>query len=97
MANTQTSGYYFAPPSHWPVVGSTALFFLAVGAILLMNSHGVGWVPSAHGEFGVTNANFVLVLVSLRSIAQRRVVRRMRRSLLDAGCWTFDVHVRGCR
>src|SRR5205814_4082804 len=30
---------------------STALFFLAVGAILLMNSHGVGWVPFAIGFF----------------------------------------------
>ena len=29
MSNVQHSGYYFAPPSHWPVVGSVALFFMA--------------------------------------------------------------------
>ena len=45
MANAQHSGYYFAPPSKWPVVGSTALFFLAIGGILLMNGHGIGWGP----------------------------------------------------
>ena len=51
MANAQHSGYYFAPPSHWPVVGSVALFFMAVGGILLMNSYGVGWVPFGLGFF----------------------------------------------
>ena len=45
MANTQTTGYYFAPPSHWPVVGSVALFFLALSAVLLFNGHGAGWIP----------------------------------------------------
>jgi cytochrome c oxidase subunit 3 len=32
-----TGGYYFAPPSKWPVVGSTALFFFASGLVLWMN------------------------------------------------------------
>lgn len=35
--STATGGYYFAPPSKWPVVGSTALFFFASGLILWMN------------------------------------------------------------
>ena len=51
MANVQHSGYYFAPPSHWPVVGSVALFFLASGGVLLMNSYGVGWLPFSLGFF----------------------------------------------
>jgi cytochrome c oxidase subunit III len=51
VANTQTSGYYFAPPSHWPVVGSLALFFLATGGVLLMNGYGEGWLPFAAGFF----------------------------------------------
>jgi len=49
VANTQTTGYYFAPPSHWPVVGSIALFCMAIGGVLLMNSHGIGWVPFGLG------------------------------------------------
>ena len=32
-----TGGYYFAPPSKWPVVGSTALFFFMTGLALWMN------------------------------------------------------------
>ena len=35
--STATGGYYFPPPSKWPVVGSTALFFFASGLILWMN------------------------------------------------------------
>ena len=35
--STTTGGYYFAPPSKWPVVGSTALFFFATGLVLWMN------------------------------------------------------------
>ncbi|HXS52700.1 MAG TPA: cytochrome c oxidase subunit 3 [Usitatibacter sp.] len=49
MANTQSTGYYFAPPSKWPVVGSTALLFLAVSGVLLFNGYHVGWVPFAIG------------------------------------------------
>ena len=51
MANTHTTGYYFAPPSHWPVVGSLALFLIAIGGVLLMNSYGAGWIPFALGFF----------------------------------------------
>jgi len=51
VSNTHTTGYYFAPPSHWPVVGSAALFMLAIGAVLLFNSYGVGWLPFAAGFF----------------------------------------------
>ena len=54
MANTQSTGYYFAPPSHWPIVGSIAIFFLATGGILLMNSFGAGWIPFAIGFFTLT-------------------------------------------
>ena len=35
--STTTGGYYFAPPSKWPVVGSTALFIFASGLVLWMN------------------------------------------------------------
>lgn len=32
-----TGGYYFAPPSKWPIVGSTALLFVASGGVMTMN------------------------------------------------------------
>ena len=35
--STTTGGYYFAPPSKWPVVGSTALLFLGAGTVMWMN------------------------------------------------------------
>lgn len=37
MSEHVEGGYYLAPPSHWPVVGSIALFTMAVGGVLLMN------------------------------------------------------------
>ena len=37
MSEHVEGGYYLAPPSYWPVVGSIALFVMAVGAVLLMN------------------------------------------------------------
>ncbi len=37
MANATTGGYYFAPPSKWPVVGSTALLLLAIGGVMMLN------------------------------------------------------------
>jgi cytochrome c oxidase subunit 3 len=49
VANTQSTGYYFAPPSKWPVVGSTALLFLAVSGVLLFNGYHVGWITFAIG------------------------------------------------
>lgn len=42
MSEHAEGGYYLAPPSHWPIVGSIALFTMAVGAILLMNKIGPG-------------------------------------------------------
>jgi len=51
VEHTHPTGYYFAPPSHWPIVGSVALFFLAFGAVLLFNSYGVGWVSLSLGFF----------------------------------------------
>src|SRR5690349_8551937 len=51
MEHTHPTGYYFAPPSKWPVVGSTALFFMATGAALLFNSYGAGWISLAIGFF----------------------------------------------
>jgi cytochrome c oxidase subunit 3 len=35
--STATGGYFFAPPSKWPVVGSTALFFFMSGMVMWMN------------------------------------------------------------
>jgi cytochrome c oxidase subunit III len=32
-----TGGYYFAPPSKWPIVGSTALLFVSSGGVMTMN------------------------------------------------------------
>jgi len=49
VANTQSTGYYFAPPSKWPVVGSTALLFLAVSGVLLFNGYHAGWISFAIG------------------------------------------------
>jgi len=51
VQHTQPTGYYFAPPSHWPVVGSTAIFFLAWSAVLGFNGYGVGWISFAIGLF----------------------------------------------
>ena len=42
MSEHAEGGYYLAPPSHWPIVGSIALFIMAVGAVLLMNKMGPG-------------------------------------------------------
>ena len=51
MQHTQPTGYYFAPPSHWPVVGSIALFFLACSAVLGFNGYSAGWIPFIIGFF----------------------------------------------
>jgi len=44
VGNAQPGGYYFAPPSHWPIVGSTALLLMAIGGVLMMNSLGGGGI-----------------------------------------------------
>ena len=52
MASTSHSGtpwYYMPQPSHWPVVGSVAVFLLALSAVLLMNGVGPGWLVLAAG------------------------------------------------
>jgi cytochrome c oxidase subunit 3 len=42
---SQPGGYYLPSPSHWPVVGSVALFLMALGGVLMMNgAGGGGWV-----------------------------------------------------
>ncbi|MDH5265871.1 MAG: cytochrome c oxidase subunit 3 [Betaproteobacteria bacterium] len=57
MVNAQPGGYYFAPPSHWPIVGSCALLIMAVGGVLLMNSMDGGGIV-----FGVGAAILVYML-----------------------------------
>ena len=43
-------GYYFAPPSHWPVVGSLAMFFLATAGAAAERLR-IRLVPFAVGFF----------------------------------------------
>ncbi|NLR74970.1 cytochrome c oxidase subunit 3 [Leeia aquatica] len=43
MASTQPQPHYFVPqPSKWPLVGSTAMFFLGLGAAFTMNHMEMG-------------------------------------------------------
>ena len=45
---SQSTRYYLPEPSHWPVVGSCALFLLAFGGVLWMNGVGAGpWIVIA--------------------------------------------------
>ena len=45
---SQSTRYYLPEPSHWPVVGSCALFLLTLGGVLWMNGVGAGpWVVIA--------------------------------------------------
>jgi cytochrome c oxidase subunit 3 len=45
---SQSTRYYLPEPSHWPVFGSTALFLMAIGAVLWMNGIAAGpWVVLA--------------------------------------------------
>jgi cytochrome c oxidase subunit 3 len=45
---SQPTRYYLPEPSHWPVVGSSALFLLAFGGVLWMNGVGTGpWIVVA--------------------------------------------------
>ena len=57
MGNAQPGGYYFAPPSHWPIVGSVALLIMAFGGVMLMNAIGGGGIV-----FGVGAAILVYML-----------------------------------
>lgn len=40
--NQNQGKYYIAPPSHWPIVGSLALFMMASGFIMYLNEMGGG-------------------------------------------------------
>ena len=48
MANTthvtEPENYYVPHDSHWPIIGSFALFTLMLGAIGFLNEWGGGWV-----------------------------------------------------
>jgi cytochrome c oxidase subunit 3 len=45
---SQSSRYYLPEPSHWPVIGSIALFIMALGATFWMNGLGAGpWLVAA--------------------------------------------------
>jgi cytochrome c oxidase subunit 3 len=57
MSNTE-NGYYLPEPSHWPLVGSIALFSLFVGAGILLNGIGVGSIVMGFGF-----ALFVFMLI----------------------------------
>ncbi len=43
--STQTRQHYFVPqPMPWPILGSTALFCMALGAVFLFNGAAAGWM-----------------------------------------------------
>ena len=45
---SQSTSYYLPEPSHWPVVGSCALFLMAFGGVLWMNEAAAGpWIVFA--------------------------------------------------
>ncbi len=47
---SQRQQHYFVPqPMPWPVMGSTALFLMALGAVLVFNSLSAGWISIALG------------------------------------------------
>jgi cytochrome c oxidase subunit 3 len=50
MAETTGRGHYFVPqPMPWPIMGSTALFMMAIGAVFLFNGTTAGWIGIAAG------------------------------------------------
>ncbi len=58
MSTANPGGYYFAPPSKWPLVGSTALLFLGSGTVLTINA------LQPYGWFALT-AGFAILLYML--------------------------------
>ena len=40
--NTTATNYYLPDPSHWPITGSVALFFLFAGGAMALNGSGLG-------------------------------------------------------
>ena len=50
MAESTGRGHYFVPqPMPWPIIGSTALFMMAIGAVFLFNGATPGWIGIAAG------------------------------------------------
>ena len=50
MAESTGRGHYFVPqPMPWPIIGSTALFMMALGAVFLFNGAAAGWIGIAAG------------------------------------------------
>ena len=53
MAQTATTNprqhYYVPQPMPWPIMGSIALFCMAIGAVFVFNSHPRGWISIAVG------------------------------------------------
>ena len=37
--STNNVGYFLPSPSQWPIIGSIGIFFLALGAVLMMNDY----------------------------------------------------------
>ena len=68
---TQSQPWYFLPtPTHWPVIGSTALFLMTGGAAM--------WFNGAYlGRYGVL-IGFVLLFQALAGRSQLAAVRRER-------------------
>jgi cytochrome c oxidase subunit 3 len=46
-SHTAATSYYLPAPSHWPIVGSVAVFLLAMSGVLLFNGMGAGWYTLA--------------------------------------------------
>jgi cytochrome c oxidase subunit III len=50
MAESTDRGHYFVPqPMPWPIIGSSALFMMAIGAVFLFNGTTAGWIGIAAG------------------------------------------------
>ena len=50
MAESTGRGHYFVPqPMPWPILGSSALFMMALGAVFLFNGTTAGWIGIAAG------------------------------------------------
>ena len=50
MAESTGRGHYFVPqPMPWPIIGSTALFMMALGAVFLFSGASAGWIGIAAG------------------------------------------------
>ena len=46
---TRQTHYHVPQPMPWPIMGSTALFCLALGGVFVMNASSGGWVGMALG------------------------------------------------